>query len=82
MCIRDRSQGGYVYGNTVETAYWQGTFKDAAIGWEKTSLGGLVVPPPRPPNVGPGIPNFLIRLPSGPYQPPLGPAVQPNAIAF
>ena len=31
------SQGGYVYGNTVETAYWQGTFKDAAIGWEKTS---------------------------------------------
>lgn len=45
-------------------------------------VGGLVVPPPRPPNVGPGIPNFLIRLPSGPYQPPLGPAVQPKAIAF
>ena len=28
------SQGGYVYGNTVETAYWQGTFIVAAFGWD------------------------------------------------
>ena len=31
------SQGGYPFGGGVSTAYWQGGFKDQAIGWEKTS---------------------------------------------
>jgi len=35
------SNGGYVFGNTVESAYWEGSFKDEAIGWEKTSQYNL-----------------------------------------
>lgn len=35
------SSGGYVFGNTVESAYWQGGFRDEAIGWEKTSQYNL-----------------------------------------
>ena len=31
------SNGGYVFGNTVESAYWAGSFRDESIGWEKTS---------------------------------------------
>ncbi len=35
------SNGGYVFGNTVESAYWEGGFRDEAIGWEKTSQYNL-----------------------------------------
>ena len=31
------SSGGYPFGGGVESAYWQGSFRDAAVGWEKTS---------------------------------------------
>jgi TonB-linked SusC/RagA family outer membrane protein len=33
------AQGGYPFGasRTVENAYWQNTFNDPAVGWEKTS---------------------------------------------
>lgn len=35
------SNGGYVFGSTVESAYWEGGFRDEAIGWEKTSQYNL-----------------------------------------
>ena len=35
------SSGGYPFGNSVESAFWAGSFKDAAIGWEKTSQMNL-----------------------------------------
>jgi TonB-linked SusC/RagA family outer membrane protein len=37
------SQGGYPFGGSVEAAYWQAAFSDAAIGWEKTSQYNLGV---------------------------------------
>lgn len=35
------SSGGYPFGNTVESAFWEGGFRDEAIGWEKTSQYNL-----------------------------------------
>lgn len=35
------SNGGYVFGSLVESAYWEGGFRDESIGWEKTSQYNL-----------------------------------------
>ncbi|WP_165043822.1 TonB-dependent receptor [Dysgonomonas sp. ZJ709] len=35
------SSGGYPFGNSVESAYWEGGFRDEAIGWEKTAQYNL-----------------------------------------